>query len=205
MKLRYFIALFFVSLVNEAQGTGLIAKLTSAKDGCFESMVFTPTNLTLKFKPPGGFFDISQAEKLTETMCDVEYVLSFDKETVFADMYHVKVSFTPISLKNNQKGFRISDSFLWFHEETIKTVYLVLDDAPVEVDEDDVEMIMDDGEWKPYAKSPPVIQTEETQPTPKDDSAIAKDVDDESPPNPKPPTPVIANVSAKVVIASEAK
>ena len=138
----------------------------------------------------------------------MEFIIPTDQEITFSDGYHRALRYTPVSFKNQRKGFRImtikNEVSFGGTEYTDSIRYVLVNDIPVEVDEDDVEMIMDNGEWKPYAKSPPVIPPEASQPAPEDTPAITGNGVDEPPPAPNSPA-VIASAPEKVIIASEAK
>jgi len=136
----------------------------------FESVSVTQTNLSLMFAPPpplrsavrqgdGGFRDIS--EYITNGKA---WVLTPDQTARISFMDHAFLDFTPVSFKNQQKGFKILKTSYWFPGPTVTNAiaYLALSDTPVEVGEDDVEMIMEKGEWVKYGKPQPETEKSKT-------------------------------------------
>jgi len=72
-------------------------------------------------------------------------------------------TFTPVTFRDNLAGFRIRGIFggsslqgdEFVRTAHTNTMYLALSDTPVEVGEEDVEMIMEAGEWVKYGKPQP--------------------------------------------------
>ena len=132
--------------------------------GWFESVSVTQTNLSLKFisPPPIRCFvrqgNVSRAAmELVEN--DEAWVLNLDQEARITIGGHSRTVFIPVSFKNQQKGFKIIKTSYWFPGPTVTNAiaYLALSDIPIEVGEDDVEMIMVNGEWVKYENKQPVI------------------------------------------------
>jgi len=88
-----------------------------------------------------------QAAEFVEN--DKALLLTPDQETHF--MGHGGTLFlSPVSYKNKQQGFRVLEKFYNHRGKdwvTFNTAYLALSDTPMEVGEDDVEMVMDKGKW----------------------------------------------------------
>jgi len=130
--------------------------------GWFESVTISSTNLAVKLQV--GSFYVSQGDAQVRRRAseyienDDMLILTPDKETRFS-VRHGRALWTPISFKNNLKGFRIITTSYWFPGPTVTNAiaYLALSDTPIEVGEDDVEMIMEDGEWVKYENKQPVI------------------------------------------------
>ena len=131
------------------------------------SATVSSTNLVVKLQV-GSFF-VSQGDTRVGRHAseyienDEMLILTPDKETRFSGR-HGRALWTPISLKNNLKGFRIITTFHWWPNPTTTNAiaYLALSDTPVEVGEEDVEMIMEAGEWVKYGKPQPETEKGET-------------------------------------------
>jgi len=114
------------------------------------SATASPTNLAVKLQL--GAFDIGQGNlwrSASEFMAnDEELILTPDQETRFSTR-HSDVRWTPVSFKSQQKGFRIIATSHWWPNPPVTDaiVYLALSDTLVEMGEDDVEMVMENGEW----------------------------------------------------------
>ncbi|MCL2104555.1 MAG: hypothetical protein FWH21_05830 [Kiritimatiellaeota bacterium] len=126
----------------------------------------TSTNLTLKIK--NDYFYISQDDSnrkvLEEAKTNVwaqlgrwssefkekgeTLVLTPDQGTRFSED-HGRVTFKPVSFKSQHKGFRVTSTGIGAgsYKRTPDIMYIVLSDTPMEAGEDDVEMVMDNGEW----------------------------------------------------------
>jgi len=139
----------------------------------FKSVSVTTTNLILQFSLPGGGLWIwsgDDSEKGSWTEEDDEFFLTPDQETKLSTLRHTKVIFTPTSFENQMKGFRIlhlTDDRLGGYITTCLG-YVALSDPPIEVHEDDVEMILENGEWIKFGKegeaqvSPPSREDKKT-------------------------------------------
>jgi len=120
----------------------------------FLSVSVTKTNLSFKFKGAGWLVERSNERygKASEyAKRDEPIILTTDQKTTFASR-HVFITFTPVSFKNQHKGFRIAERHeppaSHRHLAGTSFFYLALSDVPIEVSEDDVEMILENGEWK---------------------------------------------------------
>jgi len=75
--------------------------------------------------------------------------LTPDQKILFTDGRHGFLYFEPVRYKNNLKGFQINNVIINPNRGFItNTMYIVLGDTPIQINEDDVEMIMENGEWK---------------------------------------------------------
>ena len=122
------------------------------------SITFTPTNVAIHFVGR-GFIGTADYTGKKEPM-----ILTPDKETTF---YNRVVSFTfaPITLKNQQKGFRIVQTMSphGFYPGRKDTVYIALGDTPVEVGEDDLEMIWKNGKLRTLEECKIIAQREKEE------------------------------------------
>jgi len=125
----------------------------------------TPTNLVLGIKAtrfyvarlyetPQFFKEAAEYIKNNENLD-----LPPDQETVIADGKHLSVYFVPVVFKDQDKGFRIIDQSQWLSSGrgiTNTVMYVALGDNLMDRKEEDVEMVLEEGEWKPIGETPPV-------------------------------------------------
>ena len=179
------IGIVSVLLVGEMQGEGGLNYFLDS--GQIEHVISTPTNVTFKIKTSVLYVEYNpkrpnpfpQLENIPES--DPGYILlnlTPDQEVMFGE-HHGRHLFTPVSFKDQQKGFRILALFRWGKETTNAVAYVAFGDTLMEGNGDDVEMIMEKGEWKKYEKPPPVPKTEdevqETPPIPDEPVTAAPD------------------------------
>ena len=131
----------------------------------FNSVSLSPTNLMLRFSPSGSGLWIWSGNDVLKgcwTVEDEEFVLPADQQTKLSDGRHLDMIFTPASFENQQKGFRVlylvDDR--WGGYTTNYLGYVALNDTPIEVGEDDVEMIMENGEGKTHGNPQSITQAE---------------------------------------------
>jgi len=151
----------------------------------FDSVLVTSTNLLGKHHPSNYFWAIRRSSEQRDRLFHPGSVLVLtpDQETWVSgrDAYMI---FTPVSFKNHLKGFKGLYITHHFETKTNNIVYVALSDTPIEVGEEDVEMIMENGEWKKY----------ETPPMPVPISLPDPDEEAQETP-PIPDEPVTANVA----------
>ena len=76
-----------------------------------------------------------------------ELILTPDKESSIG-RGNSRITFKPVSFKNQRKGFRIVREVMYsLDQDYLEVTYLVLSDTPMTLGEDDVEMVLDNGEW----------------------------------------------------------
>jgi len=117
--------------------------------GVIDSVSVTSTNLIIMLRDFAG-----NNEAL---------ILTPDKETSVAGHHHGGLFFTPVSLKNKGTGFRVTHTFnARSFGDGVKqnTGYIALSDKPTEVNEKDVEMIMEKGEWKTVKEYHAIVERE---------------------------------------------
>ena len=156
--------------------------------GCkdmFKSVTVTPTNAMVKFNGPGWMVTpdsdvviwgsaIRHSRDYAEN--DEALILTPDKRTDVFER-HGSYSFNPVVYKDGLNGFRIMriDEMRSFGRGvTSNSWYFALNDTPVEVGEDDVEMIMVKGrEWKTFERgtkeplpAPEPVQPPSAEPPP---------------------------------------
>ena len=83
---------------------------------------------------------------------DKEFTIPIDQEIQFAYGNHSQSFHTPVTFKRQDKGFRIlntSDEYAFGRGLVTNSIAYVamIDNTPVEADEDDVETILTNGEW----------------------------------------------------------
>ena len=121
--------------------------------GIFESVTPTPTNLIIKVgshrssswrvTSPGKSPQIHR-----ELPPDGTLVVLPDQTAQFG-MRNLRLILTPVSFKNQHRGFRVTQ---WHTGSGMRKqwpviAYLALSETPMSVSEDDVEMSMDNGVW----------------------------------------------------------
>ena len=151
MKTRNYTVLILMILSSNVSGTDVVEYLKTRR--MVDLVSSTETNLTLGLGDFPGFvchnytippFDKSVA-KYTENN---EYlVLSPDKETVVSAAFGPSIYFFPVLFKDQRKGFRIIEQFVRF-SITNTIMYVALGNVLMAMEEEDVEMIMEMGEWK---------------------------------------------------------
>ena len=125
------------------------------KEGWINSASVSPTNLALKLKPMFYPFSVALNGPLGTWRSSEEYVendeaviLTPDQETWFI-ANSSRVMFTPVSFKSRHKGFRVT--YWAIGAGALRTTpvitYIVLSGTPMEAGEDDVVMVMDNGQW----------------------------------------------------------
>jgi len=132
----------------------------------FESITVTPTNLMMKFRaghmgvgdPDVKNRDFSIRFSRSYIENDETLVVPPDRRMDVWDK-HVGYLFTPVIFKDKSKGFEITKRYgppIVSKSTPVKinTFHVVLGDAPMDVGEDDVEMVMEAGrEWVSATKS----------------------------------------------------
>jgi len=161
MKKSRLIVLIVLSLVGNMQG----AEWFDEFKGWFASFVVTETNLFLKIPASAGPLSLSFGSNYLERRVllnpNDEATLTPDQQAELTDRRHAFTHFTPVTFKNKKKGFKIDN--IYYEGDmfnTTNTAYIALNDTPIAVGEDDVEMIMENGEWKKYEKLQPVPKAE---------------------------------------------
>jgi len=196
--MKHVIYVVGVLLTCNAQGMGGLEYLETSS--VFESVSFTPTNLTLKFNPLVrlNVFHGKERRRTSEYVANNEaLILTPEQVTALTDLRHGWTEFTPVSFMNQQKGFRILKviNAVSFGGEVTTNVhaYVALGDTPVELGEDNVEMIMESyrhhpetgdyfAEWKKYEKLQPVPKAENgVQDTPSSREKTVTVTSDETP------------------------
>jgi len=165
-----------------AQGMDGIESLEKRK--LFESIIVTPTNLTIRFSEEGQGHRVSYPDhrisipsrgthdyvKKNEAL-----VLTPDKRVNIFE-FHGCFAFTPVTFKNQGKGFRIMETFdarsLRGGLMTNSIAYVALSDTPVQVGEDDVEMILENGEWVKFKRE---VEAQDTPPSRKKNVTVTND------------------------------
>ena len=163
---KYCIVLIFAVLSCTVQGA---YESDVLKEYRVDSVMVTATNLNIVFNKEYGW------SVDWETDCDIEMgsykrfqytsssdyaeknkalVLTADKKVWISDGHHVSVILIPVAFKNKLKGYKLATklNFESFGDSrgtfTNKIKYVALSDTPIEVSAEDVEMVLEDDEWK---------------------------------------------------------
>ena len=163
MRMKHCMALVAALLAGGAHGMGGVEWLNNFL--IFDSVVVTSTNMVLKTSASlNSMWAIrvhgEEDRRMPWLDRNEEIVLVPDKEVSLSES-HAGVIFTPVSFKNQMKGFRIHYAIFFGGMETKSVTYLALSDTPVQVGEEDVEMILngvrnefgrlrDAAKWKPF-------------------------------------------------------
>ena len=155
MKTRNYAVLIVVSLAGGALGMDAVEFFETRRS--FELVSSTETNLTLKL----NLRSVSQPFTIPEFSTrehEERLVLSPDKETRIGNGYDINVYFyfDPVRFKDQRKGFRIVDRRIRAGSMTNTVVYVALGDTLTTMGSDDVEMIMETGEWKTPEEASPI-------------------------------------------------
>ena len=149
MKKSRLIVLIVLSLVGNMQG----AEWFDEFKGWFASFVVTETNLFLKYPSHEFAARVIQKDLTRWLEPNEELILTPDQQTEINDGRHVFRYFTPVTFRNKKKGFKIDN--IYYEGDmfnTTNTAYIALSDTPIAVGEDDVEIIMENGEWKKFER-----------------------------------------------------
>jgi len=134
-------------------------------EGRFPVFSVTPTNLTVTFQPNHARLIIKHMRGVPGRLSEYgeELVLTLNQETILTDGRHGTQILTPVSFKNQQKGFRITNTFFFPGRGTTTNIaYVALSTTLTRMREEDVEMIMEAGEWVKYGKPQPETEKGET-------------------------------------------
>ena len=110
--------------------------------GDIDSVSVNSTNLTVIFRDMNAL------------------TLTPDKEATVVQHRQGGLFVTPVSFKDKGMGFQVKDSFAHMADERLNVAYVALNDKPTEVSEEDVEMIMKDGEWKTIKEYRAIVERE---------------------------------------------
>jgi len=124
----------------------------------FETVSITSSNISVKFKSPGGGYSVSfycnppewdhpppEHRWATEYIENNEpLVLTPDKKVILNDGGHGATVFEPVAFISKHKGFRITDTNdrKWGDGRTSNVVYVALSNTPVQVGEKDVAEVL---------------------------------------------------------------
>jgi len=137
---------------------------TPLDNGLFIFVSLTPTNVVCKYPPYGNRYWITGVGvKKRMLEYDEEFAIPLDQEVTFYDGRHAEIIYTPILLANQQKGFRITYVSMIFGDVETFVRHVALSDTPVEVGEDDVEMIWKDGELRTLEEYQAIVQREKEE------------------------------------------
>jgi len=128
--------------------------------GVIDSVSTTSENLIITFRSGGLMVEHNGVIRGTAEYAanNEALILTPDQETSIYE-HHASVRFIPVSFKSKKKGFRIIDRFAY---DGVKSyvAYVALSDKPTEASEDDVEMIMEGGEWKTAKEYYAIVERE---------------------------------------------
>ncbi len=147
MKKICFLFLALPLFANDAQEVD--APSTPLDGEWFQFVSLTPTNVVFKCPSYGRLcwiFGGGVVQRIFEY--DEEFAIPLDQEISFSDGWHVEMIYTPILLANQQKGFRVAflgDNMSGGYNANVW--HAALSDPPMQVDESEVLMILENGKW----------------------------------------------------------
>jgi len=124
--------------------------------GWMDVVSSTSTNLVIKFKHPE--FHVTHNGTVRgsiEYMSNDEALILTPDQGASIGEHHIRIIFIPVSLKKKRNGFQIINQFdaRSFGKDLMRdTGYFALGDILTPASEDDVEMIMENGEWKKFER-----------------------------------------------------
>jgi len=143
MRKKCCFCLIALSLVSNVIGVEAMSQLNGIEllltYRFIESVTVTSTNVVIRTNSSEDFKEIVRLWGLEP---NAEIILTPDKETGFG-IIDSEITLSPASFQNKRQGFQVRSS----SHNTYRVAYIALSDTPVEVGEDDVEMVMDNGEW----------------------------------------------------------
>ena len=155
-----------------------------------ESVSATSENLTITFRGANSFVTHNGVwRRVAEYVENNEaLVLTPGQEASLTRGFHGHVHLTPVSFKNKRQGFKVLDSDFDGNDERRCVAYIALSDKPTEVSEDDVDMVMEKGEWKKFVKEGGAQVSSPSRNKAKKEKAIADDGQDEGRATASPPS-----------------
>ena len=178
MRMKYFITLILLAHNVRAEW---VVEWFKRYARSIDVITVTSTNLSVRFKEAWFFVASDKRAEDGRRLHSGDYiknnealVLTPDSNEVCLFSHHTQIRFTPVSYKGQREGFQIAEvadhrsfgSALF----TSKVTYVALSDTPMEMSEEDVEMIkvckrdsegnFYGGEWKAYAPPQPVPKGE---------------------------------------------
>jgi len=151
MRTKYIIGVTVGLCASNMLGTNGVKALESS--GPIDSVSVTSTNMTVKFRSlPARNFGVRflRTQEYRKLESNEELVLTPDQEVRFGSN-DGRIVLKPVSFKGQRKGFRVVNmpvgSSAYDVDPTSVITYIVLSDTPMELGEDEVEMVMDNGEW----------------------------------------------------------
>ena len=148
---KYMIAVIMALSVNGLHGMDVTEFWERV--GIFDSAETTSRDLTLTLTSRHSLSEwsvrIPRGEGIRKVVPGEKIALVPDQAMVF-QARHVRITFTPVSFKDQHKGVRMEWVTFGFGGSVGKPAdiaYIAFSDTPLAVGEDDVEMVMDDGEW----------------------------------------------------------
>ena len=170
MRVKLLMVTFIVLFANKMQGEDVISYLKQYS--CVDSITMTLTNLSIKFKSSGLVTEQNGVYRRSREYAEANenFVLASGQGARLSAR-HVLLTFVPILFKGKQNGFKVIEiTHNPYIGEATNNMYLALSDTPVQVSEADVEMIMENEEWKTFERSakaeepPPVVTVIESEP-----------------------------------------
>ena len=173
MKMKYYTVFVLMIVSRSLRGA---YEFEIQKDSNSFSVIVTSSNLVLHFNDGGWVvlpdIDVvlfgSAIKRSQEYVENNESLMLTPNKRARIYQRDGSFSFTPVSFRNGQKGFRVFDqtssNFVendeWVFRVETNIQYVALSDTPVQVGEDDVEMILEKEGWVKYEKPKPAIADE---------------------------------------------
>jgi len=171
MRMKYWTVLTLALFCGNVRGEYAVEWFEKYQQWSIESVTVTSSGLNIRFKNPWFlvFLDWDKKEwdkNMYRSSADYiknneALILTPDNKTVCLGQQHTQVHFTPVSYRNGLAGFRITDMFTGapYGLRTNNVLYVALSDSPIEVGEEDVEMVKDKGEWIKFEREGEVQDT----------------------------------------------
>ena len=155
MEKQCLVVLIFAVLATSVQGTN---NATALDRGWFSFVSLTSTNVTLKCPSYGNGVAMWGTDIERRALdYDEVFAIPIDREIIFSDRRHIWAFYTPVVLKNQQMGFQVANLIDNRRRGyTAGVWYVALKDPPIKAGEDDVEMILKNGEWTKFEKHQPL-------------------------------------------------
>jgi len=121
--------------------------------GNIDSVSGSPKNLTITFRGEMFVTHNGVTRRATEYIENNEaLILTPGQEASFSDGFHAYAHLIPVSFKNKRKGFKVIDGFSFSGDERRDVGYVALGDTLTPVSEEEMDMVMENGEWKKFER-----------------------------------------------------
>ena len=149
---KLFLSFIFLTLASVTQGMDAFEFLRQYK--LFDSISVSPENMVLKINSHVREWNLEP---------NTELVITHENETVIGSR-NVSLYFTPVIFKSQQKGLKICEKIYGGRDHGKKIIaYTTLSDEPMEMSEEDVEIIWKNGKMRPIEEYHAIVQREKEE------------------------------------------